>query len=198
MFNKTRLACIPPKIGKYTRHPVFNRHPILVILSENRKRFYRRLKGGTDYMVDFKKILFPCDLTENAARISPYVLSVSEKYGGRIYLLFVVEDLPLFHPIPYVTMGWDQEKILADADKAVELFCRENLQKCPTFHKLIVSGDPAPAILKTIESKDIDLVVMGSHGRKGLTETIFGSVAENVLKKSPVPVLTVNPYRQRD
>jgi nucleotide-binding universal stress UspA family protein len=35
---------------------------------------------------------------------------------------------------------------------------------------------------------------MGSHGRKGLDETIFGSVAENVLKKSPVPVLTVNPY----
>jgi nucleotide-binding universal stress UspA family protein len=108
----------------------------------------------------------------------------------------VVEDLPLFHPIPYVSMGWDKEKILADAEKAVDLFCKDNLQDCPNFHKLIVSGDPAPAILKTIESEDIDLVVMGSHGRKGLEETIFGSVAENVIKKSPVPVLTVNPYRR--
>jgi nucleotide-binding universal stress UspA family protein len=146
-------------------------------------------------MINFEKILFPCDLTENASKIMPYVRSISDKYESRIYLLFVVEDLPLFHPIPYVSMGWNQEKILADAEKAVDQFCNENLQDCPGFQKLIVSGDPAPAILKTIESKDIDLVIMGSHGRKGLQETIFGSVAENVLKKSPVPVLTVNPHR---
>jgi nucleotide-binding universal stress UspA family protein len=146
-------------------------------------------------MVTIEKILFPCDLTENAAKTVPYVLSVREKYAGQIYLLFVVEELPLFHPIPYVSTGWDQEKILVDAENAVNLFCEEKLGGCPDFQKLILSGDPAPAILKTIDSKDIDLVVMGSHGRKGLEETIFGSVAENVIKKSPVPVLIVNPYR---
>lgn len=156
------------------------------------------MAGKIENAVQFEKILFPCDLTENAGKIVPFVLSLSQTYNGRVYLLFVVEDLPLFHPIPYVSMGWNQEKILKDAEDAVELFCQENLQNCPNFDKLIISGDPAPAILKAIESKDIDLVVMGSHGRKGLTETIFGSVAENVLKKSPVPVLIVNPYRQRD
>lgn len=147
-------------------------------------------------MIKLEKILFPCDLTQNSSMILPYALSFSKKYGSRIYLLFVVEDLPLFHPIPYVSMGWDQGKILADAQDAVERFCEEHLKGCPDFEKLIVSGDPAPAILETIESKDIDLVVMGSHGRKGLEETIFGSVAENVVKKSPAPVLTVNPHRR--
>ncbi len=146
-------------------------------------------------MINIEKILFPCDLTENAAKILPYVLSIREKYHARIYLLFVVEDLPLFHPIPYVSTGWDQEEILADAKNAVDLFCEEHLQGCPDFTKLIFSGDPAPAILKMIDSKNIDLVVMGSHGRKGLEETIFGSVAENVLKRSSAPVLTVNPYK---
>jgi nucleotide-binding universal stress UspA family protein len=158
-------------------------------------RAQRMLQKGGVTMVKFKKILFPCDLTENASKILPYVLSISEKYAGRIHLLFVVEDLPLFHPIPYVTMGWNQKKILEDAEKAVDLFCTDNLRGCPDFNKMIVSGDPAPAILKTVETEDIDLVVMGSHGRKGLQETIFGSVAENVLKKSPVPVLIVNPYQ---
>jgi len=146
-------------------------------------------------MVTIEKILFPCDLTENAAKIAPYVRSVSDKYDGQLYLLFVVEELPLFHPIPYVSMGWDQQKILADAENAVNLFCEEYMKGCHDFEKLILSGDPAPAILKTIADKNIDLVVMGSHGRKGLEETIFGSVAENVIKKSPVPVLSVNPYR---
>jgi hypothetical protein len=41
------------------------------------------------------------------------------------------------------------------------------------------------------------MVIMGTHGRKGLEHVFFGSVAENVLKKSPVPVLTVNPYMEK-
>lgn len=146
-------------------------------------------------MVKIEKILFPCDLTDNSSKILPFVQSMSEKYEAEIYLLFVVEDLPLLHPIPYVSVGWDQEKILADAEEAVDLFCQEHLQNCTGFHKLVVSGDPAPAILKTVESKGIDLVVMGSHGRKGLEDTIFGSVAENVLKKASVPVLCMNPHK---
>ena len=52
-------------------------------------------------------------------------------------------------------------------------------------------------ILKTIDSEGINLVIMGTHGRKGLDHTIFGSVAENVMKKSPVPVLVINPYKMR-
>ena len=48
---------------------------------------------------------------------------------------------------------------------------------------------------KTIESEAIDLVVMGTHGYKGLEHAIFGSVAEKVVKNSAVPVLTINPYK---
>ena len=54
---------------------------------------------------------------------------------------------------------------------------------------------PAKEILKVVESEDIDLLIMGTHGRKGLEHVFFGSVAENVVKKSPVPVLTINPYK---
>ena len=108
-------------------------------------------------MINIDKILFPCDLTESASKILPYVLSIHEKYSATIYLLFVVEELPLFHPIPYVSTGWDQKKILKDAENAVDLFCEEHLRSCPSFRKLILSGDPAPAILKTIDANDIDV-----------------------------------------
>ena len=45
-----------------------------------------------------------------------------------------------------------------------------------------------------MQSEGVDLVIMGTHGRKGLERIIFGSVAERVVKNSPIPVLTVNPY----
>lgn len=57
----------------------------------------------------------------------------------------MVEYLPLFHPIFHVSMGWDQEKTLTEAQNALNLFYEAHLQGCPNFEKLILSGDLAPA-----------------------------------------------------
>ena len=148
-------------------------------------------------MAEIKKILFPCDLTENSSKILPYVLSVSEKYNSMIYLLHVVQDLHKWGKvyIPHPSMDTFQKEALDGAEKALDRVCDQQLESCPNFQRRIVSGDPAMEILKTIETEDIDLVVMGTHGRKGLEHTIFGSVAGNVVKKSPVPVMTINPYK---
>ena len=149
-------------------------------------------------MVEIKKILFPIDFTENSSKILPYVLSVSEKYDAMIYLLHVVEDLSKWGSgfyIPHIPLNQYQEEALKGAEKTIDRVCKEQLQSCPNFQKRILSGDPAQEILKIIESEGIDLVIMGTHGRKGLEHVFFGSVAENVVKKSPVPVLTINPYK---
>ena len=148
-------------------------------------------------MVEIKKILYPIDFTENATRILPYVLSVSEKYDSTIYLIHVMQDLLKWGGfyIPHLSLEKSQTEALKGAEKFMDKVCKEQLQGCPMFQRKIVSGDPAMEILKTIESENIDMVIMGSHGRKGLEYTIFGSVAENVLKRSPVPVLIINPYK---
>ena len=146
-------------------------------------------------MVKIKKILFPIDFTENSAKILPYALSMAERYRALIYLLHVVEeDLHLLSLRPYIPVYGDK-KDLQDAEKAMKGFCEKNMQGCSNFHKKVLSGDPALTILKIIEPESIDMVIMGSHGHKGLEDTIFGSVTENVIKKSPVPVLVVNPYK---
>jgi nucleotide-binding universal stress UspA family protein len=152
-------------------------------------------------MMEMKKILFPCDVTENSSKILPYVLSVSEKYDSTIYLLHVVPDLQkwakeyISHTSPYASLDMFKKEALEGVEKAMDRVCEEQFQSCPNFQRRVVSGDPATEILKTIETEDIDMVIMATHGRKGLEHIIFGSVAENVVKKSPVPVMTVNPYK---
>ena len=149
-------------------------------------------------MVEIKKILFPVDLSSNTLKIFPYVLSVSEKYGGDICLLHVVEDLAKWGIgmyIPHIPLDQYREEALKGAEKALDKVCEEHFQGCRDFQKKILYGDPAQEILKAIESENIDLVVMGTHGRKGLENVLFGSVARNVVRRSPVPVLTVNPYK---
>ena len=148
-------------------------------------------------MVEINKILFPCDFTENSTKVMPYVLSFSEKYNSTIYLLHVAQDLLKWGGfyIPHPSLNLFQKELLESAEKAMDRVCEEQLQGCPNFQRMIISGEPAMEILKTIESEGIDLVIMGTHGRKGLEHTVFGSVAENVVKKSPVPVLVVNPHK---
>jgi nucleotide-binding universal stress UspA family protein len=155
---------------------------------------FRRGGGKT---MKIKKVLFPCDLTENAAKILPYVLTFSEKFHSTIYLLHVVRDLQKWGKlyVPHPSLDTAQREALEGAEKVLGTICDEQMKGCPNFQRKIVSGDPATEILKSIDSERIDLVVMGTHGRKGLESTIFGSVAESVVKKSPVPVLVVNPWK---
>jgi nucleotide-binding universal stress UspA family protein len=148
-------------------------------------------------MIEIKKILFPLDLTESSSKILDYVLSVSEKYNSLVYLLHVVQDLNRWGKlyVPHPSMDKLQKEANEAAKKAMDTICENQLQSCPNFQKRIVSGDAAEEILKVIDSEDIDLLIMGTHGRKGLEHVIFGSVAEKVVKRSPVPVLSINPYK---
>ena len=149
-------------------------------------------------MVEIKKILFPIDFTENASKILPFVLSMSEKYDSMIYLLHVVEDLSKWGVgsfVPHLPLDSFKNDAIEGAKKAMDQVCDQQLEGCPNFQRMVVYGDPASEILEMIESEGIDMVVMGTHGRKGLDHTIFGSVAENVVKRSSVPVLVVNPHK---
>ncbi len=153
-------------------------------------------------MIEIKKILLPCDMTSNSTKFFPYVLSVAEKYNSTIYLLHVTEDLHGLAPYPYPGLGVDQndlektnkEKLMKKVDKMCDEICDEHFQGCANIKKIIVTGHPVVEILKFVESEDIDLIIMGTHGRSKMEHVIFGSVAENVVKKSTVPVLTINPY----
>lgn len=148
-------------------------------------------------MLEIKKILFPCDLTEHAAKILTYVRSVSEKYGSTFYLFHIVEELSKWGNlyVPHGSLDLYQKEALEGAGKVMTTFCEDNLRDCVNYEKKVATGDPVTEILKAIDAEGIDLVIMGTHGRKGLEHTIFGSVAENVVRRSAVPVLTVNPHK---
>jgi nucleotide-binding universal stress UspA family protein len=147
-------------------------------------------------MIKIERTLYPTELREFSLKILPFVQSMSEKYNSTIYLLHVIEDLSKWGGfyIPHISLDLYQKDAMEAAEKFMDKFCRQLMQGCPNIERRIRAGDPAPEILKTIDSEHIDLVVIGTHGYKGLEHTIFGSVAEKVVKKSPVPVLIVNPY----
>ena len=148
-------------------------------------------------MKEFKKILFPVDLSESSPKLVPYVTTMAEKFGAEIHLLFVARVFEYFSGIyvPHPSISKFEDEIVEGAKKRLKEFTEEYFSDFPETKAEVVPGDISEEILKYTGSKGIDLLILGTHGRKGLEKVVFGSVAERVAKASPVPVLLVNPYK---
>jgi len=148
-------------------------------------------------MKEFKKILFPVDLSESSPKLVPYVTTMAEKFGAEIHLLFVARVFQYFSGIyvPHPSISKFEDEIVEGAKKRLKEFTEEYFSDLPGTKAEVIAGDISEEILKYTESKGIDLLILGTHGRKGLEKVVFGSVAERVAKASPVPVLLVNPYK---
>ncbi|MCF8061319.1 MAG: universal stress protein [Deltaproteobacteria bacterium] len=150
-------------------------------------------------MKPVKKLLFPVDLSEVSPRIAPWVLDLANTFDAEVHLVFVARRFEQFSTVyvsPRSIEAFEQE-ISQGAERGLEEFVKAHFEskgftRCV---RRVVLGDAAEEILDYIRAENIDLVVMGTHGRKGLERVLFGSVADHVVKMSTVPVLTVNPYR---
>lgn len=148
-------------------------------------------------MNKFKRILFPVDFSEVSPKIVPWVTDVTKKFESELHLLFVARSFQYYGSmyVPSVSIQTIEHNIIEGGEKQMEEFARTYCGDYPACKTSVILGDPAEKILRYIKSEGIDLVIMGTHGRKGLDRILFGSVADRVIKMSPVPVMSINPYR---
>lgn len=148
-------------------------------------------------MKTMKRILFPVDLTENSEKLVPYVITMAEKFDAAVHVLFVVRIFQYFTDL-YVappSISVFENELVEGARRKMEEFTATHFGMLPQAQSEVLLGDPSDMILGYIDEHHIDLVVMGTHGRKGLDRVLFGSVAERVIKNANIPVLVVNPYK---
>ncbi len=143
-------------------------------------------------MISFKKILCPIDYSECSARALRYAAGMALKDSARLYLMHVVDKRVFDYggPIYETAASPDSETIARLEEKLRESVPRE-VRGDIQVETLVTIGIPAEEILKAARDKEADIVVMGTHGRTGIAHTIMGSVAENVVRHAPCPVLTV-------
>ena len=148
-------------------------------------------------MKEFQKILFPVDLSESSEKILPYVRMVAKKFDAKIHILFAARVFQYFTSIyvPHPSINKFEQEIIEGAEKKLYEFIDKHFKEFPGTKTVVVAGDASEEIINYVESQGIDLIIMGTHGRKGMDKVIFGSVAERVVKTAPVPVLVVNPYK---
>jgi nucleotide-binding universal stress UspA family protein len=146
-------------------------------------------------MPKVEKILFPIDFAEKYESFLPWVHTLVEKFGATLYVAFVAQDLSEYTSfyVPHASIQGFQEEALAAAQKKMAAAVQESFKKFPKLETRVSVGSPAKMILELAVNEKIDLIIMGTHGRRGLERTIFGSVADKVVGGAPCPVLTIHP-----
>lgn len=144
----------------------------------------------------FKKILVPTDGSQLAHKAAEFAAELAKIHGAKVVGLYVID------PFPYIGIG-DASAVglqayLAEAQVAARQALDDIRKSCET-HEVPFDGDTIErnvtyeGILDTAQAEECDLIVMGSHGRKGMQALILGSVAQKVLTFSQMPVLIVKP-----
>ena len=135
----------------------------------------------------YRRILAPVEFDETAHAVLDAAMRIAAENGGTIFLMHVV---PLVAPIGmpnYVDIYKDQEKIARQKLESIIERQRSEV-KCELMTRI---GDPAHEILAMERQMAADLIVLATHGRKGVRRMLLGSVADAVLREATCPVLTV-------
>lgn len=144
--------------------------------------------------IEIKRILMPTDFSEHSQYALRYAVSFATQYQAKLYVLHVLVSphaLVGYEAAPFVSF----ERLFADMKRSAEQqmasFIPEDYKKEVEIETAFAQGSPFMEILKFAREKQVDLIVIATHGRTGLKHALFGSVAEKVVRKAPCPVLTI-------
>lgn len=158
------------------------------------KRKTARAKGGV-----YRRILWPTDFSPLAKAALPHALPLAAA-GGReaeLIVLHVVALPVIYSPAPVPGMAW--ARLDKEVREAAAAKLRDTVEGIRIAHpqvrvrSLLADGSAFEQIPRTAKRLRCDLIVLATHGWTGLKRLVVGSVAENVVRRAPCPVLTVRP-----
>lgn len=146
----------------------------------------------------FRKILWPTDESEHSLLALRQAVELAGIFAAELFALRVIAQVPV---IPQTSFAYPEpatfnvpqyeEELLKAVEQNIRKTLDEHVPADMVVRSSVLLGEPHRTIIDFVEEKNIDLIVMATHGRTGFAHLLLGSVAEKVLRHSPVPVLTV-------
>src|SRR5215471_17141844 len=143
-------------------------------------------------MVTFKKLLVPIDFSEPSKRALEHGLALATRLEAKVVVAHIVPHtsaLAYAFPIENLAIETTQSQRAA---QELRTLIPEERSKLLDIQFVVKTGHIEEELLEIIHGQSVDLVVMGSHGRRNFRHWFIGSVTEHILRKVPVPILTVS------
>lgn len=142
-----------------------------------------------------KNILVPTDLSDGAEEALDYACELARQFGATVHLINVI-GIPVLG-VPELGVALTStviDTMVRDNQTALEQLADRKRNLAPIGQILLRTGDARDVINQAAKELGADLIVMGTHGRRGVTRALLGSVTETVVRTAPCPVLTVRPH----
>jgi universal stress protein A len=142
-----------------------------------------------------KNILVPTDLSEGAEEALAFACELAAKLDATLHLVNVVGIPAMGVPELGVAVTSSMiDQLITENQTALDRIADARRDQVRIGQVLLKTGDARDSINQTAVEVDADLIVMGTHGRRGVARALLGSVAETVVRSAPCPVLTVRPH----
>jgi len=147
-------------------------------------------------MKEITKIVVPVDLEQHTQKLVDFSIHIAKKMGVHLSFIHVTEfyasgDMMLGSP--YLE-SINQERVVRAKETMTQLI-EENKTKYENISGIVYKGEIVDTIVQFAAEEKAGMVIIGTHGAKGLEKILLGSVAERVLKRVHCPTLTMNPYK---
>lgn len=137
-----------------------------------------------------QKILVGSDFSSYSERALDYALNFAEKFGAEILLIHVIESFN-YSVTDSMTVVGHEKALSVTAAALLENQMKRLNNLAINLESHLTHGSPYQEIIKKAEEDEVDLIVLGTHGRSGMEHLLLGSVAERVVRTASCPVLTV-------
>jgi len=148
-------------------------------------------------MKEIKKIIVPIDFLQHTEQIAEYAVYIADKMGAKLRFVHIVEPPPTYGDLDFPPFGALSNEVVKQAKEKMNQLVEKFKKSCSGCAGKIFEGDIIDSIMQYAEDESGDLIIIGTHGRKGLEKMWLGSIAERVIKKAPCPTLTCNPYKEK-
>jgi len=142
--------------------------------------------------ISLKDILFPTDFSAASEAALPFALMLAQRYGARMHAAHII--LPEPRPRVLMSRVGEQDSIWDEAHERLDEFTHASATGDVRCTPLLASGDLGEIIPAMIREHDIDLIVLGTRGRRGVSRLVLGSNAERIYRAATCPVMTIGPH----
>ena len=147
-------------------------------------------------MITFRKILYPTDFSESSLEALKYAVKFARDFKARLILMHVVNEQIFSEGLSLPRLAGPEalgEELATEAGRQMRTLIPADVRAGLDVEHVILRGMPFLEIIRYAKANEVDLIVIGTHGRSGMEHIIFGSTAEKVVRKAPCPVLSVKP-----
>lgn len=143
--------------------------------------------------IKLNNILLLTDFSIPSEHALPFAAGMARRFQSKVFVAHVLPPLPM-EPIPIEPMPLDQDTLRLDAIERLKIACASTILEGVEHEQILLEGQIEPSVVKLVKQREIDLIILGTHGRAGIKKLLLGSVAEEIFRNSPCPVLTVGPH----